>query len=336
MMIKSRLRGGSVLIVCFFLTSTALLVMSPAVFAGQTADETIEKPASEKQDGTSEEDPYEDFNRSMFRFNSYLDKYLAKPISDSYLWVTPGFVKTGINNFFGNLKDISVILNDHMQGKFEQGAEDTGRFLANSTLGILGLFDVASDVGLQKHQEDFGQTLAVWGVPQGSYLVLPIMGPTTARGFPGSLVDVAANPATYVGVPVNLVSMLNTRANADGALKFIDQAAIDPYVFTREAYLQYQQNLITDGKGSSQVLPLEAELANDLDAALNEDEKKSASASSKESLSEGKRLSDHALDDAVVAHENVPEAQRPVDQSEEISPKMKKKHAKKHHIEISK
>jgi phospholipid-binding lipoprotein MlaA len=207
----------------------------------------------------SKVDPYENFNRSIFKFNDQLDDYVAKPISDAYLWAAPHFLQTGVANFFSNLKDINVVLNDNMQGKFTQGAEDTGRFLTNSTLGLLGLFDVATDLGLKKHEEDFGQTLAVWGVPQGAYLVLPVLGPTTARGLPGSVFDTAANPTSYVGMPVQLLSMLNTRANAEGSLKFINEASIDPYVFTREAFLQYQQHLITDGKISADVdiLPLE-------------------------------------------------------------------------------
>ena len=251
-----------------FIILVALLINTHAVAQQQ-----------DKQDVTSETDPYEGFNRAMFSFNDHLDTYLAKPISDVYLWVTPGILKTGVSNFFGNLKDINVILNDHMQGKFEQGSEDAGRFLANSTFGLLGLFDVASDLGLQKHEEDFGQTLAVWGVPQGAYLVLPILGPTTSRGLPGGVVDMAANPSFYVGfMPVQLVSMLNTRANAEGALKFIDEAAIDPYVFTREAYLQNQQHLISDGNVTAtvKVLPLEDEIFDDIDAADSKDKAKSA------------------------------------------------------------
>lgn len=214
---------------------------------------------------TSATDPYERFNRAMYRFNNHVDNYVAKPISSAYLWVTPGFLKTGVSNFFSNLKDINVVLNDSMQGKFEQSAEDTGRFLTNTTFGFFGFFDIATILGLPKHEEDFGQTLAVWGFPQGAYLVLPLLGPTTVRGVPGGVLDVAANPSTYVGMPVNLVSMLNTRANADGAIKFIDDAAIDPYVFTREAYLQHQRHLITDGKitGHVDVLPMEDDLFND-------------------------------------------------------------------------
>lgn len=204
-------------------------------------------PVSEQPVEVSEVDPYENINRKVFVFNNTVDEYVAAPIAKAYKWVTPKFVQTGVFNFFNNLKDINVVLNDVMQAKFKQSAQDTGRFAINSTVGLLGLIDVAKEVGLEKHEEDFGQTLAVWGVPQGPYLVLPLIGPVTARGVPGGVFDAAANPATYAGMPIQLVSMLNTRANADGALKFIDEAALDPYVFTREAFLQWRNNLAMDG-----------------------------------------------------------------------------------------
>nr|WP_245549378.1 MULTISPECIES: VacJ family lipoprotein [Methylomicrobium] len=193
-------------------------------------------------------DPYENLNRKVFAFNDKVDNYVAGPIANAYKWATPQFMQTGVSNFFTNLKNINVVLNDLMQAKFQQSAEDTGRFLINTTAGVGGLLDVAQYAGLEQNDEDFEQTLAVWGVPQGSYLVIPFLGPSTARGIPGSVFDTAANPATYVGMPVQLVQMLNARANAEGALKFIDEAALDPYVFTRESFLQWRQNLATDGK----------------------------------------------------------------------------------------
>lgn len=192
-------------------------------------------------------DPYENINRKVYVFNDTVDDYVAEPISDAYKFITPQFVQTGVANFFSNLKVINTVLNDLMQAKFKQGAHDTGRFTVNSTVGLLGLFDVASEIGLDHHEEDFDQTLAVWGVPQGSYLVLPFLGPTTSRGIPGAVFDTAANPASYVGAPVQLVQMLNARANAEGALKFIDEAALDPYVFTRESFLQWRNFMINDG-----------------------------------------------------------------------------------------
>jgi phospholipid-binding lipoprotein MlaA len=196
-------------------------------------------------------DPYENFNRSMFNFNDKVDNYVAEPISNVYKKVTPQFVQTGVFNFFNNLKNINVVINDVFQAKFTQSAQDTGRFAMNSTLGLGGLFDVAKHVGLEQNEEDFEQTLAVWGIPQGSYLVLPFLGPSTARGIPGSIFDTAANPTSYVGLPVQLVSLLNTRANAEGSLKFIDEAALDPYVFTRESFLQWRNNLASDGKSQT-------------------------------------------------------------------------------------
>ena len=233
------------------------------VSVSETDPEVVEVDIEEE----SEVDPYEGFNRSMYGFNDTLDTYVAEPISDAYLWVTPRFVQTGIHNFFSNLKDINVVLNDVMQGKGGQGVDDTGRFLVNSTLGLAGLFDVATEIGLDKHEEDFAQTLAVWGVPQGPYLVLPLLGPATTRGVPGGIFDAAANPASYVGMPVQLLQMLNARANAEGSLNFIDEASLDPYVFTREAFLQHRDYLISDGESevSGDLLDLEDDFYDDDD-----------------------------------------------------------------------
>lgn len=215
----------------------------------------------------NKDDPYENFNRKVYGFNDKVDDYVAKPVADTYKKVTPDVVETGVSNFFNNLKGINVVLNDLLQAKFDQGGRDTGRFLMNSTLGMAGLFDVAKSVGLEQNDEDFEQTLAVWGVPQGSYLVIPFLGPITTRGVPGAVFDSAANPATYVSpfVPIQALSLVNTRANAEGALKFIDEAALDPYVFTRESFLQWRNHLASDGKSdaSSDLNDIDAELFGD-------------------------------------------------------------------------
>jgi phospholipid-binding lipoprotein MlaA len=217
---------------------------------------------TEQQNSANKADPYENFNRKIFGFNDTVDDYVAKPISDTYKWITPQFMQTGVYNFFSNLKNINVVINDVLQAKFAQSAHDTGRFALNTTMGLAGFVDVATHVGLEQNEEDFDQTLAVWGVPQGSYLVIPFLGPTTVRGIPGAAFDTAANPANYVGLPVQLISLLNARANAEGSLKFIDEAALDPYVFTRESFLQWRNNLATDGKAeaSSDVDDFEDEL----------------------------------------------------------------------------
>jgi phospholipid-binding lipoprotein MlaA len=212
-----------------------------------------------------QDDPYENVNRKVYGFNDKVDDYVAKPIADAYKFITPNFMENGVSNFFNNMKLINVVLNDVLQAKFEQGGRDTGRFLMNSTLGLAGLFDVAKDVGLEQNDEDFEQTLAVWGVPQGSYIVLPLLGPITTRGIPGAVFDSAANPVNYVGAPVQIISMINSRANAEGALKFIDEAALDPYVFTRESFLQWRNHLASDGKSgsSSELDDLDIDLIDD-------------------------------------------------------------------------
>ncbi|MCX7083764.1 MAG: VacJ family lipoprotein [Methylococcales bacterium] len=223
--------------------SRAILVMA-VTLAGCATTDSAEHAANK-------DDPYENVNRAMYVFNDKLDDYLAAPVSKVYNKITPQFARTGVFNFFNNLKNINVIVNDALQAKFMQGARDSGRLLLNSTLGLGGFVDVATDTGLDLNIEDFDQTLAVWGVPTGSYLVLPIIGPSTMRGIPGSAFDVAANPSSYLGMPIQLVSLLNTRATAEGALKFIDEASLDPYVFTRESFLQWRNNLATDGKSES-------------------------------------------------------------------------------------
>lgn len=213
----------------------------------QTNDSAAVGDSVGKKVEQSPVDPYEGFNRSMYGFNMKVDKYVLKPVADGYKWVTPDFMQTGVTNFFTNLKGINVVLNDMFQGKFQQGAKDAGRFATNTTIGLVGLFDVASEFGLENNVEDFGQTLAVWGVDQGPYLVLPLFGPTTLRDGSGVVFDKAANPGTYFP-GTGIVEGINDRANAEGALNFIDEAALDPYVFTRESFLQYRQNLVNDGK----------------------------------------------------------------------------------------
>jgi phospholipid-binding lipoprotein MlaA len=220
---------------------------------------------SKENSANNKADPYENFNRKIYGFNDNVDDYVAKPVANAYKYVTPDFMETGVSNFFNNLKTINVVLNDVLQAKFEQSGRDTGRFLMNSTLGMAGLFDVAKTVGLDQNDEDFEQTLAVWGVPQGTYLVLPLLGPITTRGIPGAVFDAAANPVTYIGTPLQALSLLNTRANAEGSLKFIDEASLDPYVFTRESFLQWRTHLATDGKtdASSDLMDIDDDLLSD-------------------------------------------------------------------------
>lgn len=247
---------------------------------------TEKSPVDATRASTDAADPYEGFNRSMYGFNMGLDKHLLKPIATGYKTITPDFMQAGVSNFFTNLKGINVVLNDVLQGKFEQGASDTGRFLTNSTIGLGGLFDVASELGLQNNVEDFGQTLAVWGVDQGPYLVLPILGPTTIRDGAAIVVDRAANPGTYLP-GTGIVEGINDRANAEGALNFIDEAALDPYVFTRESFLQYRKNLISDGKTDTTNYDLDIDA--DLDVGETSPAKPKADVPQKPQVDHGKK-----------------------------------------------
>ena len=236
---------------------TSLAILIGALSLGGCATTKVEQSAE-----ASKVDPYEGVNRDVFAFNDSVDNYVAEPISDAYKWVTPQFVQTGIFNFFNNLKNVNVIINDVLQAKFEQSAEDTGRLIVNSTVGLGGLVDVAQEVGLKQNDEDFDQTLAVWGVPKGPYVVLPMLGPTTIRGIPSAILDTAANPASYVGMPVQLVSLLNTRANAQSSLDVVKEGALDPYVFIREGYLQTREHLASDGKNQA-AMDVDSELESD-------------------------------------------------------------------------
>lgn len=207
--------------------------------------------ASNPDKSGSSYDPIEPANRAFFSFNEGLDQHLIKPIAEGYVKVTPEPVRTAVTNFFNNLAYLNVILNSFLQGKLDQGFSDMGRFLVNSTLGIGGLYDMATDVGLNRHQEDFGQTLATWGVGRGAYLYLPVKGPNTARNLPDMATSLALNPITYltgaVLFPITALNVINIRANLLDATAIRDEAAVDPYSFTREAYLQQREYLIYDG-----------------------------------------------------------------------------------------
>lgn len=199
-----------------------------------------------------ENDPLEGMNRAVFNFNEALDRAVLKPVADAYVDITPQPVRTSISNFFDNLVYPSVILNDFLQGKVRQGISDTARFVWNSTAGIFGLFDVASRMDLPAHDEDFGQTLGVWGVGEGPYLVLPILGPSSFRDAPGVAVTYAANGLYYIGDSttqwgLSALNGVDLRARAAGFMRFRDVAALDPYLFTRESYRQYRTYQIYDG-----------------------------------------------------------------------------------------
>lgn len=198
-------------------------------------------------------DPYEGFNRSMFAVNEVIDKYAAKPVAQVYDKVTPLPVKAGVGSFFGNVGDLWIGVNSALQGKFGDAGVDVGRLLINSTIGIFGLFDVASELGLEKHDEDFGQTLAVWGAGGGGYLFWPIIGPRNVRDTAGWGVDSFVDPVWQVtDVPVRnsmaAVRFADVRASLLPADKVVEEGALDKYAYIRDAYLQRRRNQIFDGR----------------------------------------------------------------------------------------
>lgn len=204
-------------------------------------------------------DPIEGFNRAMFAFNEGLDSAVVKPVAKGYEAVLPSPIRTGVTNFFGNIADLFIGVNNLLQGKIPAAASDLGRVAVNSTIGILGLIDFASDMGLEKHDEDFGQTFGRWGVGNGAYVVLPVFGPRTARDTVGFVLDYRYDPVTNVDKRSNRYTLValravSGRANLLPADKVIEEAALDKYSYVRDAYLQRRRHLIYDGNA-----PREAE-----------------------------------------------------------------------------
>jgi phospholipid-binding lipoprotein MlaA len=197
-------------------------------------------------------DPYESFNRSMFAFNNKLDRWVLKPLAVGYDKITPRPVDRAISNFFGNLDDTVVIFQDLLQGKPDYAVQGFARVIYNTVFGLFGFIDVASHMDAPKRNEDFGQTFAVWGSPAGPYLVLPLIGPSGVRDGIGAVLDSATNPVGLLNssnqrIGLTVLRIVDRRADLLGAERVFTMAALDPYVFAREAYLQRRENLIYDG-----------------------------------------------------------------------------------------
>jgi phospholipid-binding lipoprotein MlaA len=203
--------------------------------------------------GPDPRDPFEPFNRGVYRFNDELDTAILKPAASTYREVLPGPVRTGVHNFFGNLADAWSAVNSLLQLKVVDGTESLFRFGVNTFFGLGGLMDVASEMGIERHREDFGQTLGRWGVPSGPYVVLPLFGPSTVR-------DTAALPVDRQGDPLRQfdptatrnqlygVRVLDTRANLLGASRVLEEVALDRYTFVRDAYLQRRRAEVFEGE----------------------------------------------------------------------------------------
>lgn len=223
--------------------AAALLLAAAASALGGCATRQAQEPNP---------DPLEPVNRAVYRFNDVADRYVARPVAKTYRKVLPETVRNHTSSFFGNLLYPITIVNQLLQGKFRQGGADIARFTVNSTVGLLGFFDPATGMGLEAHDEDFGQTLAVWGVPEGAYLVVPIFGPRTLTHAVGSLADTQVSILNQyndssVRSKVGLWYLVHRRYQLLDLDEEIEKA-FDPYLFVRDAYLQNREFLIHDGE----------------------------------------------------------------------------------------
>ncbi len=198
-----------------------------------------------------EDDPWEGFNRHIFSFNDGVDVYVLEPVAKGWDWAAPKPVQTGFSNFFENLRFPIRFVNDILQGKVIDGAQTLARFTVNTMLGGAGFLDPASEIGLKKSNEDFGQTLGVWGVPSGPYLVLPFLGASNIRDTGGLVFDSAASITPFfidgfITLGVRLIDVVNTRAQFLGAVAEAKAASLDYYIFVRNAYTQRREALVKD------------------------------------------------------------------------------------------
>ncbi|OED39271.1 hypothetical protein AB833_17275 [Chromatiales bacterium (ex Bugula neritina AB1)] len=221
-------------------------------------------------------DPLEKYNRMMFRFNRRLDEVALRPLAEQYREHTPALVRQGVKNFFSNVGDIGVVANSALQGKYEQAMWDSTRLTINTIAGIGGVIDVATMLDLKKNNEDFGQTFGVWGIPEGPYIVLPVLGPRTVRSAVGTAFDTylqaealgafseAASGHNAV-TEMMALNLINQREQLIGKDRLLEEAAIDPYIFTREAYLSLRRCKVEDCD-KIDYLPAPEESASESDA----------------------------------------------------------------------
>ena len=199
-------------------------------------------------------DPLEPFNRAMFSVHEVVDGNVVKPLAEGYVKFVPELIRTGVANFFGNIDDLFIGINNVLEGNGKRAGDDFGRVVLNTAFGLGGIFDLASMMGIEKHNQDFGITFGKWGIPQGPYLFVPLFGPTTVRDGTGTVIRYYLGPVTYIidDVPVrNIVygiGYANVRAQALETEKVIDTAALDRYRFIRNAYLRARQAQVYDGK----------------------------------------------------------------------------------------
>lgn len=245
-----------------FFPFASVVSAAQADFAQSAKSDAVEQQGAEQHaieqlSVPAVNDPLERYNRWMFGVNRKLDDIALKPAAKWYRENTPDLVKTGVRNFFSNIDDVGVLANSALQGKFDQAMDDSARLTINTVVGLGGLFDVATMMDFEKNNEDFGQTFGHWGIPEGPYIVLPLLGPKTVRSATGTALDTwlqlealgAAGDATLGTESLTeLLAMrvLNEREKQLGKAELLEQAALDPYVFARDAYLAWRRCLVVD------------------------------------------------------------------------------------------
>ena len=235
------------------IVAIALICWGSVASADEFDNEDFDGPTDDFDTSVQTHDPWERTNRKIFNFNESLDDNFMEPLASSIDNYIPDPINIGVSNFFSNLREVRNIVNNTLQGKPKAAVSDTGRLVVNSTLGIAGLFDVASRMNLEKHEEDFGQTLAVWGVESGPYMVLPFLGPSTARDATGLIGDFITDPVSWVTdwkayTAILAVRLVDQRIDLLTTIELLEQAALDRYTFQRDAWLQNRIYLINDGE----------------------------------------------------------------------------------------
>lgn len=220
--------------------------------------------------GGDPRDPLEPMNRGIYKFNDAADKAVLKPVAQGYKAVVPSPVRTGVSNFFSNIDDVLVAVNNVLQFKLNDAASDVGRVISNTVFGVAGVFDVATGWGMPKHNEDFGQTLGAWGIGDGPFLMLPLLGPSNVRDASGLLIYYKLDPVVNLNNvaarnSLTALRFVDKRARLLDAEKVLDEAALDPYTFLRDAYIQQRRSLVHDGNAPAEKYEDEAPAAAPVD-----------------------------------------------------------------------
>jgi phospholipid-binding lipoprotein MlaA len=239
--------AAALALACVLLCGCAAAPSSPVPPAGALPSEPAEAPGAGHV-----ADPWEPFNRAMFEVNQVLDRDLIYPLTSAYVGLVPALVRTGVSNVFNNAEDLWSAINNLLQGKLDKSVMMSFRFAWNSVFGVAGILDMATELGIERFPEDFGQTLGVWGFKPGPYLVLPLFGPSTVRDALGLPLDIAATPAYAINQgsfrPVTtVVQILDTRSQLFGATQLLDTIALDKYSFVRDAFLSRRLRMVFDG-----------------------------------------------------------------------------------------